>query len=114
MARYLEVAAEANKQLKSIVDFATSSSLRTMPDGMVKAELAQMLAHLYNLGIRTNPRPAQSTVRLRAVQTACKGQESLWKRDLRTMGKEPTTLFRLIPSGRMIFKRERKQESSHG
>lgn len=64
MARYLKIAADANTQIKKIV---------TNADSMSDEQLAIELAYLYNLGIRTNPRACQGTVRLNAVQSAIKG-----------------------------------------
>ncbi len=65
MAKYLEVAEQARNQIVQILDY-----VETATDSYERSALVKQLAHLYNLGIRTNPRPAQSTVRLRAVQAA--------------------------------------------
>ena len=64
MARYLRVAQEANDLIHK-----TISVHRDITD----AELIALLGKLYNLGIRTSPRPCQSTVRLNAVSAALKG-----------------------------------------
>lgn len=64
MARYLQVAAEANKTAIELVDM--------VPDE-IKTQVAVLAGHLVNYGIRCNPRPAQSTVRLNAVREAMKG-----------------------------------------
>lgn len=68
MAKYLQVAADARKQIEKIV---STHAFGATDD--VKAELVKELAYLYNLGIRTSPRPTQSTVRLNAVKAATTG-----------------------------------------
>lgn len=65
MAAYLKKAEQANKVIKSVMD-----TIKDHPDH--DFILSQIL-YLYNLGIRTAPRPTQTTVRLRAVETAAKG-----------------------------------------
>lgn len=64
MARYLETAAKARTLSVEILE-------------MVPAELrpvmAEHLARLYNLGIRTSPRAVHSTVRYNAVVAAMRG-----------------------------------------
>lgn len=64
MARYLQIAAQANEVVGAI--------LATVPE-KDRPQLAASLAKLYNLGIRTSPRPCQSTVRINAVTAALKG-----------------------------------------
>jgi hypothetical protein len=61
MAKYLEVAAEANQHVQGI--------LNDLPEEQRPA-MAEKLARLFNFGIRISPRGVQSTVRLRAVQRA--------------------------------------------
>ena len=68
MAKYLEVAKEARKQIERILDSSMFGATEK-----VRADLVKELAYLYNLGIRTSPRACQSTVRLRAVQEAIRG-----------------------------------------
>jgi hypothetical protein len=69
MAAYLKKAEQANKVIKSIMD-----ALNGVPEIEHEKDfiLSQAL-YLYNLGIRTAPRPTQSTVRLRAVEAAASG-----------------------------------------
>jgi len=64
MARYLQVAQDANTQIKKITE---------NHGAMTDDQLVKELAYLYNLGIRTAPRAVQSTVRLNAVQAAIRG-----------------------------------------
>jgi hypothetical protein len=66
MARYLEVAAKASEVVDGIMD--------RIKDHPNRDEIASQLVYLYNLGIRTSPRPCQSTVRLNAVVRAAKNQ----------------------------------------
>lgn len=61
MPRYLDVAAQANE---------TAKRLMRMTDEKDWPAVAEMIARLVNYGIRCNPRPAQSTVRLNAVKRA--------------------------------------------
>ena len=64
MPKYLEVAAEANKTVLEL--------LALVPDEARK-EVAILAGMLVNYGVRCNPRPAQSTVRLNAVKRALQG-----------------------------------------
>lgn len=67
MAKYLQVAEKAKQLIDRVME-------NIPKDSPFRSEVAADLAYLYNLGIRTSPRPTQSTVRLRAVQAAVKGQ----------------------------------------
>ncbi len=67
MARYLEIA----KSAQSLIDVIMKKIPEDVP---YRDTIIADLAYLYNLGIRTAPRPVQSTVRLRAVQAAIKSQ----------------------------------------
>ena len=64
MPRYMDIAAEANTVSADIMEFIHEESDRP--------RVAELLARLYNLGIRTAPRAVQSTVRFNAVQRAVK------------------------------------------
>lgn len=64
MARYLEVAADANKTARALMEL--------IPQERQK-DAAAMIAHLVNYGIRCAPRAVHSTVRLRAVERAVYG-----------------------------------------
>jgi hypothetical protein len=64
MPRYLEVAAEANLLAERLVEMVPLDK---------RGEVAEIAARLINYGIRCNPRPAQSTVRLNAVRRAVRG-----------------------------------------
>lgn len=75
MARYLQVAEEANKVAKELHKLALTDR---DPEGDVdeaalEFRTAELIAMLVNYGLRCSPRAVQSTVRLRAVQTAVKG-----------------------------------------
>lgn len=61
MARYMTVAADANKLLLSI---------RELLKDEFKEQGTEMLLRLFNYGIRVSPRGVQSTVRLNAVRRA--------------------------------------------
>lgn len=61
MARYMTVAADANKLLLSI---------RELLKDEFKDQGTEMLLRLFNYGIRVSPRGVQSTVRLNAVRRA--------------------------------------------
>jgi hypothetical protein len=64
MARYLETAAKANKVAQNLLELVPEAA---------RPAAAAMMAQLVNLGIRCNPRPAMSTVRLNAVRRAIQG-----------------------------------------
>lgn len=64
MARYMTVAADANKLLLSI---------RELLKDEFKEQGTEMLLRLFNYGIRVSPRGVQSTVRLNAVRRAAEG-----------------------------------------
>ncbi len=61
MPRYMEIAAEANKVAQDLLCLVHDHD---------QPKAAELIARLYNLGIRTAPRPVQSTVRLNAVKRA--------------------------------------------
>lgn len=61
MPRYMDTAAEAN---------GVAQELLTLCHNIDKPRAAELMARLYNLGIRTAPRAVQSTVRFNAVQRA--------------------------------------------
>lgn len=61
MARYLEVAAEANEEAKEL--------LALVPEGD-RPKAAESIARLVNFGVRCSPRGVQHTVRLNAVRRA--------------------------------------------
>ena len=65
MPRYMEIAAEANKVAKDLMDL-----VELHHDPIISARAAELVARLYNLGIRTAPRAVQSTVRYNAVKRA--------------------------------------------
>ena len=58
MSRYLETAQEAS---------VVADRIYKLVDENRQPEVAELLARLYNLGVRSNPRPAQGTVRRNAV-----------------------------------------------
>lgn len=64
MARYLEVAAQANKVADKLMDMIHEE---------YKPLAAELVAQLVNLGIRCAPRAVHSTVRLNAVKRAVQG-----------------------------------------
>lgn len=92
MARYLETAAEANKVAESL--------LSLVPDA-TKPQAAELIARLYNLGIRTAPRAVQSTVRFNAVQRAVRGLPVKVRMEQRTDERTKRTYNALItePTG---------------
>lgn len=61
MPRYMDTAAEANKVAQDLLNCVTSD---------YRPQAAELIARLYNLGIRTAPRAVQSTVRFNAVRRA--------------------------------------------
>lgn len=61
MARYMVIAAEANKVAQDLLNCTHNED---------KPKVAELIARLYNLGIRTAPRAVQSTVRYNAVKRA--------------------------------------------
>lgn len=61
MARYMETAAQANKVAQDLLQMISNDD---------KPQAAELIARLYNLGIRTAPRAVQSTVRFNAVRRA--------------------------------------------
>lgn len=63
MSKYLKTAAEAGQLIQSIVRRNETLNAEDLAD----------LVRLYNLGIKTAPRPVQRTVRLRACREAAKG-----------------------------------------
>ena len=63
MARYLQVAKSAQETIDAL--------MMLIPDDQ-KSQAAPLIAYVYNYGIRTSPRPTQSTVRFNAVREACK------------------------------------------
>ncbi len=62
MARYLEVAAEANAVAKRLMEFIHEETDRP--------KVAELIARLVNFGIRCSPRGVQHTVRFNAVRRA--------------------------------------------
>lgn len=64
MARYLETAAEANNLAREIMTYIVAEN--------DKPRVAELLARLVNLSVRSCPRAVQHTVRLNIVQRACK------------------------------------------
>lgn len=69
MARYLKIAAEANRTAKALYELVTQPA-----DPITyKAEVACQIAHLVNYGLRCCPRPPQHQVRLNAVREAVRG-----------------------------------------
>lgn len=64
MARYLEVASEANKLAKQLLELVPESE---------RPKAAEMIARLLNFGVRCSPRGVQHTVRLNAVVRAVQG-----------------------------------------
>lgn len=61
MPRYMDTAAEANKVAQDLLSICPNDA---------KPKAAELIARLYNLGIRTAPRAVQSTVRYNAVKRA--------------------------------------------
>lgn len=61
MARYLNTAKDANELIKKIIKDSKNVDSYVDPKDLIM---------LYNLGIRTSPRPVQHTVRLRACEAA--------------------------------------------
>jgi hypothetical protein len=64
VAKYLEIAAEANSVAKNLLNLIPESD---------RPQAAEMIARLVNYGIRCSPRGVQHTVRLNAVRGAVKG-----------------------------------------
>jgi hypothetical protein len=64
MARYHEIAAEANDM---------ASQLLAMVPSTLRVQAAEKLARLFNFGIRVSPRAVHSTVRINALQVAMRG-----------------------------------------
>lgn len=84
MARYMETAAEANKVAQELLDMVMDE-VGDKGKGMA----AELIARLYNLGIRTAPRAVQSSVRYNAVKRAV--QDLPVKVDMQQR-KDPKTL----------------------
>ena len=61
MPRYMDTAAEANKLAQDLLVLIHDHD---------QPKAAELIARLYNLGIRTAPRAVQSTVRYNAVKRA--------------------------------------------
>ncbi len=71
MPRYHDIAKQANSLVKDIYDtFRTQDQL---PTALQLEDIAEKLLRLYNLGIRTSPRPTQAVVRHTAVSMAGEG-----------------------------------------
>lgn len=64
MARYLQVAGEANEVAKQLFALVAEDK---------QQQAAQLIAKLVNYGLRCSPRAVQSTVRLNAVKRAVQG-----------------------------------------
>lgn len=64
MARYMQVAADANEVAKQLYNLVP-------PEHQVEA--AQLIAKLVNYGVRCSPRGVQHTVRRNAVERAVQG-----------------------------------------
>lgn len=64
MARYLEVAAEANVLAVQLLALIPADK---------QPQAAEMIARLVNYGVRCSPRGVQHTVRFNAVQRAVRG-----------------------------------------
>ena len=88
MAKYMQIAEQANEVAKELY-----TTYLTDPD-IPKEELgriASLLGQLYNLGIRTAPRPTQATVGFNAVTVAMKGLPVHVTREVRTDEKTSQT-----------------------
>ena len=72
MARYMEIAKQANERIIATLQCVKEIAGGDLKDADVIA-LSTHLAHVYNLGVRTNPRACQSTVRFNAVRAAMNG-----------------------------------------
>ncbi len=71
MPRYMDIAAEANKVAYDLLGlFDELNSIDPHHVQSIKSAAAELIARLYNLGIRTAPRAVQSTVRYNAVKRA--------------------------------------------
>lgn len=68
MAAYMKKAEQASTIIDGIMDQIKNNPT---PD---QGQILSQLIYLYNLGIRTAPRPTQSTVRLNAVSRAARNQ----------------------------------------
>lgn len=64
MPRYLETAKKANDVALKLLELIPEAS---------RPQASAFMAQLVNLGVRCNPRPAMSTVRLNAVRRAIQG-----------------------------------------
>ncbi len=65
MSRYLEVAAEANKLAANLMEFIHEEADRPV--------VAELVARIVNLAVRSCPRGVQHTVRLNIVRAAVQG-----------------------------------------
>lgn len=73
--RYLKIAEQARGHINKITNVLTNPDLSAeAKQEYIDRELPSDLMYLYNLGIRTAPRGVQSTVRIRAIETAGKDQ----------------------------------------
>lgn len=71
MPRYMDTAAEANRVAHDLLGlFDEINSVDKDYVLNIKAAASELIARLYNLGIRTAPRAVQSTVRYNAVKRA--------------------------------------------
>lgn len=67
MARYMETAAELRKEVQSLME---DNHLIPQKDEPLKQVVAQKIAHIINLAIRSCPRGVMGTVRKNIVQEA--------------------------------------------
>lgn len=80
MAKYMELAETTNEFIKTAFELykemlESNNRLDKSKEPIEPKlkEFAILLGTIYNLGIRTAPRPTQSTVRFRAVEQALRG-----------------------------------------
>lgn len=64
MAKYMEVAGQANEVALSLMKMVQSDK---------ESQAAELIARLVNLGVRCSPRGVQHTVRLNSVRRAVEG-----------------------------------------
>jgi hypothetical protein len=89
MARYLEVAAEANVVAQRLLELVPEAQ---------QPQAAELIARLVNFGIRCSPRAVQSTVRFNAVQRAVRGLPVKVRMEQKTDERSGRTYNALITS----------------
>jgi len=86
MSKYMSIAEDANEVAKELYVLATEPNglMASLTEEVYKGRVSSLLGQLYNLGIRTAPRPTQATVRYNAVERAMEGLPVIVTKETRT------------------------------